>query len=337
MILTDKTTFNDAVKQLDQNGHGFLALIDENRKLLGILTDGDIRRAILNKKTDLLEIINKNPQVVKSDIPTQKVITILKELHRKHMPVIDDNGIFLKVVTLDDFEFNHKQNSVIIMAGGLGTRLGELTKDTPKSMLHIGEKPILLHTIEAFKGYGFTKFYISINYKYEKIMDFFKDGSRLGVEIEYIREGKRLGTGGALSLLEAAPHAPFFVINGDILTSLNFEKLLTFHVENMAMATMCIQEIEMQVPYGVIDYDNQNNFKAAKEKPIHKFMINTGMYVFDPMVLKYIPKNEFYDLPDLFERIKADEFVTKVYFVDDYWLDVGQPKDFKKANLDYTL
>ena len=332
MILSHRSTFKEAIKILDKNGNGFLAIVDDHTKLIGILTDGDIRRAILESKTDLLDIINKNPQVVKDDVPQQKIITMLKSLHRKQMPVVNDEGILCNVVTLDDFEFNSKPNSVVIMAGGLGSRLGKLTKNTPKPMLHVRDKPILLHTIETFRWHGFTKFYISVNYKSEVIMDYFKDGSEFGVEIEYLLEEKKLGTGGALSLFKSPPKDPFFVINGDIITSIDFDDFFAFHKSNSSMATMCISESEIQIQYGIVEHDEDDNLEAIQEKPMHKIMVNTGIYLLDPLTLKFIPKDQFYDLPDLFKKLIGQNITTKVYRMSDYWLDIGNPDDYIRAN-----
>ena len=275
MVLSSASTFKEAIKIIDQNGNGFLAIVDDRNKLIGILTDGDIRRAILDDKTDLLDIINKEPIVMESGTAKQQVIHRLKELHRKHMPVVDADGILQDVITLDDDEFDLKPNWVVIMAGGLGTRLGELTKDVPKPMLMAGQKPMLEHIIEMFDSHGFTKFILSVNYKSEVIRNHFKNGQEFGVEIEYLEETKRLGTGGALSLMDPDIHEPFFVTNGDVITSVDYEKLLDYHKSNNASATMCVRKSSYQIPYGVIEIDSNNNILGLEEKPKHDFYINS--------------------------------------------------------------
>ena len=330
MILTDSSTFKDAIKILDKNGNGFLAIVDENKELIGILTDGDIRRAILDNKTNLLDIINKNPMTMDSGLTRQNVVHRLKELHRKHMPIVDQNGILHNVITLDDEEFDLKPNWVVIMAGGLGTRLGELTKDTPKPMLEVGNKPMLEHIIEMFVSHGFTKFMLSVNFKAEMIKEHFKDGQDLGIEVKYLEETKRLGTGGALSLIDLDLDEPFFVTNGDVITSIDYEKLLDYHKENTSSATMCVRKSSYQIPYGVIELDNQNNILDLKEKPKYDFFINTGIYVLNPEVLKHVPKNEFFDLPSLFKLLNEEGYVSKSYEISDYWIDMGHPDDYDK-------
>ncbi len=328
MILTDSSTFKDAIKILDKNGNGFLAIVDENKKLIGILTDGDIRRAILDNKTNLLDIINKNPMTMDSGLTRQNVVHRLKELHRKHMPIVDQNGILHNVITLDDEEFDLKPNWVVIMAGGLGTRLGELTKDTPKPMLEVGNKPMLEHIIEMFVSHGFTKFMLSVNFKAEMIKEHFKDGQDLGIEVRYLEETKRLGTGGALSLIDLDLDEPFFVTNGDVITSIDYEKLLDYHKENTSSATMCVRKSSYQIPYGVIELDNQNNILDLKEKPKYDFFINTGIYVLSPEVLEHVPKDEFFDLPSLFKLLNEEGHVNKSYEISDYWIDMGNPDDY---------
>ncbi len=333
LVLGENTKFKDAIKMLDQNGNGFLSIVNKNNKLIGILTDGDIRRAILDNKTELLYIINKNPMTMDTIITRQNVIYKLKELHRRHMPIIDQDGILQDVITLDDEEFNLKPNWVVIMAGGLGTRLGELTKDTPKPMLTVASKPMLEHIIELFVSYGFTKFILSVNYKAEVIKEYFKDGIEFGIKIKYLEEKKKLGTGGALSLIDMELDEPFFVTNGDIITSIDYEKLLDYHKVNDSKATMCIRKSSFQVPYGVIEVDSKNNILDLKEKPKYDFFINTGLYVLSPEVLKYVPEDEFFDLPNLFKLLNKAGYINKSYEISDYWIDMGQPEDLKRIQL----
>ena len=329
MILSSDSTFKEAIRIIDQNGNGFLAIVDNDNALIGILTDGDIRRAILDDKTELLDIINKEPVTMDNTATKQQVLHRLKELHRKHMPIIDEDGLLHDVITLDDEEFDLKPNWVVIMAGGLGSRLGELTKDTPKPMLMIGEKPMLEHIIEMFSSHGFTKFILSVNYKSEVIRDYFKDGTEFGVEIKYLEEAKRLGTGGALSLIDSEFHEPFFVTNGDIISSVDYEKLLDYHNKSSSSATMCVRRSSYQVPYGVIDIDNKNNIVDLKEKPKYNFLINSGVYVLSPEVLKFVPKDEYFDLPTLFALLKSEGYVNKSYEISDYWIDMGRPDDYE--------
>jgi dTDP-glucose pyrophosphorylase len=334
LILNNETKLKDAINLLDLNGNGVLPIVDEDEKLLGLITDGDIRKAILNNHLDLEHIINKNPHKLHADTPKNQIISYLKKIHRRHIPLVDDENKFIRVFTLDEINFNLKSNWVIIMAGGLGTRLGELTKDTPKPMLKVGAKPMVEHIIDMFVAHGFTKFMLSVNYKADVIKEYFKDGSKFGIEVKYLEENKRLGTGGALSLIDIELNEPFFVTNGDVLSSLDYEKLLNYHNEQNAVATMCIRKDSYQIPYGVIETDADNNIIAMKEKPIKEFFINTGIYVLEPAVLEYIPKNKFFDLPSLFDILKRERKTTKSFEITDYWIDMGKPSDYEKIQKD---
>lgn len=328
LILKRDTTIHDAISLLDMNGNGVLPVVDTDSRLLGLITDGDIRKAILNNVLDLEHIINKHPHKLNVNSSRNQIVNYLKKIHRRHIPLIDSEGRFIKVFTLDEIEFNLKPNWVVIMAGGLGTRLGALTKNTPKPMLEIGKKPMIEHIIDMFVSDGFTKFLISVNYKSEVIKDYLLDGSHLGIEIKYLEEQKRLGTGGALSLIDFELKEPFFVTNADVLTTISYNKILEFHNSVKSNATMCIKEEEYQIPYGVIEVDDEKNLLSMTEKPIHKFFINTGVYVLDPYVLEFVPKDEFYDLPSLFESLNSVGSVTKSFEITDYWVDVGRPSDF---------
>ncbi|KLD99965.1 nucleotidyltransferase family protein [Aliarcobacter butzleri] len=337
LILTDRTDFKDAVKKLDKNGNGVLPVVDINDNLLGLITDGDIRKAILNNNLDLEHIINKNPYKLNMNSSKKQIINYLKKVHRRHLPLVDDKNKFIKIFTLDEIEFNFKSNWVVIMAGGLGTRLGELTKDIPKPMLKVGAKPMIEHIIDMFVSHGFTKFMLSVNYKAEVIKEYFKDGSKFGIEVRYLEEKKRLGTGGALSLIDVELNEPFFVTNGDVLSSLDYEELLSYHKEQNSIATMCIRKDTYQIPYGVIEIDEKNNIKAMKEKPIKDFFINTGIYVLNSEVLNYVPKDEFFDLPTLFDVLKRENKSTKAFEITDYWIDMGKPSDYEKIKEKYDF
>lgn len=329
LVLEKNTKFHDAIKLLDMNGNGVLPVVDNNDILLGLITDGDIRKAILNNNLDLEHIINKNPYKLNINSSKNQIINYLKRVHRRHLPLVDNDNKFVKIFTLDEIDFNLKPNWVVIMAGGLGTRLGKLTEKTPKPMLKVGNKPILEHIINLFISHGFTKFMLSVNYKAEVIKEYFKDGSSFGIEIKYLEEKQRLGTGGALSLIDIDINEPFFVTNGDVLSSIDYEKLLEYHIRQDSIATMCIRRDSYQVPYGVIEIDEDQNFKDMKEKPINEFFINTGIYTLDPEVLNYVPKNEFFDLPNLFNILKNMEKITKTYETTDYWIDMGKPSDYE--------
>ena len=217
------------------------------------------------------------------------------------------------------------------MVGGLGTRLRPLTEKTPKPMLPVGGKPILQTIVDEFVSYGFIDIIMCIGYKSHVIQEYFGDGSKFGANIEYVLEDKRMGTAGALSLLKNKPTEPFFVMNGDLLTNVNFEHLHNFHVSNDSMGTMCVREYDFQVPYGVVNlYDSK--IVSIEEKPVHKFFVNAGIYVLDPTVLKLISENNFLDMTDLFSRVIGENKNTAAFPIHEHWLDIGCIDDYQHAN-----
>jgi dTDP-glucose pyrophosphorylase len=334
LILNNDSKFDEAIKLLDKNGNGVLPVVDEDNIFIGLITDGDIRKAILKKQLDLKHIINNNPFTLNVKSSKMKRIQYLKNIKRRQVPLIDDNNKFISLFTLDELEFNIKENIVVIMAGGLGTRLGELTKDIPKPMLHVGNKPILETIIEKFIEFGFYKFYLSVNYKKEIIKKYFRDGTKWGIEINYLEEDKRLGTGGALSLIKEKLTEPIIVTNGDVLTNINFDELLLFHNEKKSKATMCIREYEHIVPYGVIE-TQKDMITSLSEKPRIKFNINAGVYVLEPSSVEKIPKNKYYDLPSLFNYLIENDTIPYCYKLSDYWIDIGRVEEFERAQKDF--
>lgn len=335
-ILNESSTFHQAIAKLDENGDGVLPIVDSKGYFIGLITDGDVRRAVLNNKTDLKKIINSNPYKLTTDTTNDERLKYLKKYKIRHLPIIDQNNKLTQIFTVDNLTLSIMNNPVVIMAGGIGSRLGELTKDTPKPMLLVGGRPILETIILSLIEFGFHKFYISVNFKKDLIIDYFGNGSRWDVSIEYIFEDKRLGTAGALSLLENTHNDPILVTNGDVIASLDYHRLLKHHTEQKSKATMCVREYEYVVPYGVVEADG---FKISKilEKPTKRFNINAGVYVIEPDVLKDIPKETFYNMTTLFEDIGERKQVRCVYFLKDYWIDVGQIKQLTQADEDLRL
>lgn len=334
LVFDRSTTFEKAVKLLDENGNGFLPIVDTDRKLIGVITDGDLRRGILNNIREVEGIMNKKPITMPSDTPHVIVRKELKRLHRRQMPLVKPDGTLEDVVILNDFEVKPKDNWVVIMAGGLGSRLGELTKETPKPMLPVAGRPMLEQIIDNFKEYGFFKFVLCVNYKANIIQEHFGNGEKHGVEIKYTLEKARMGTAGALSLIEFDLSDDFFVVNGDLITSLNFDDFMIFHQTRNADATMCVKQYSHEVPFACVDSDISNNLLKLVEKPNYEYHINAGMYILNKTMLSYIPKNTFFDMPSLFERAVEEGRTVKVFRMEDYWLDIGKPDDYKKGNDD---
>ncbi len=321
-------------------GHQFAMVADAGGKLLGVVTDGNVRRGLLNGKgldAPVAEIMNSQPFVVGEDATAQGVLALMQEHDFSHIPVVDASGRLVWVWARKELSASTLlQNPVVLMAGGLGTRLGELTRDCPKPMLPVGGRPILEIVLQNLRDSGFYNFFIAVNYQAEKIKNYFADGSKLGVKINYLHEDKRMGTAGALSLLPARPSLPALVMNGDILTRLNPRLLLQHHNNARAIATMVVIDHKVQVPYGVVDSLPDGELSAIREKPTVNFPVSAGINVLSPEAFAYIPADTFFDMPDLFRALLNAGKAPQVYHSDDYWLDIGRADDYAKAGTDFT-
>lgn len=338
IIVTPKETVIKTMEIIDKSALQFSVVVDEDNRLLGTVTDGDIRRGILRGlplETPVEAVMNSNPIYEFQGKHNHDYKSTIEKKGLKQLPIVDNSKRLTNIIFSSNFtKINNKENTVVLMAGGLGTRLSPLTNDTPKPMLHIGDQPILETIIESFKSYGFVNFILTVNYKKEQIKNYFRDGKSLGVNISYIDEEKRLGTAGALSLINEKLEHPFFVMNGDLLTKVNFDQLLEFHQDTSSLATMCIREHEYQVPFGVIE-TKKHRLISIKEKPIQKNFVNAGIYVLNPEMLKYVPDNQFFDMPELFSKAMEHESEVSVFPLREYWMDIGRIDDYKKANGDY--
>jgi len=338
--LTENSTIREALEIIDQGAVKFAIVVDEEDKLLGTITDGDIRRAILNGaelKNSIKDIYFKRPITVNINNTREEIIDICTSKKIYQIPVIDDDGKVIRIALLDEIlKPQYHSNKVVLMVGGLGTRLRPLTDTTPKPMLPVGGKPILQTIVERFVSYGFVNIIMCIGYKSQIIQDFFGDGSKFGAKIEYIVEEKRMGTAGALSLLSETqkPIEPFFVMNGDLLTNVNFENMLEFHLSSNAKATMTVREYDFQVPYGVVNVEN-GQIKSIEEKPVHKFFVSAGIYMLDSSCVEMIPKDQFYDMPTLFEKMIEQRENVVSFPIREYWLDIGRMDEYEKANREY--
>jgi NDP-sugar pyrophosphorylase family protein len=250
------------------------------------------------------------------------------------VPIVDEDQKVIDLFIIDDGLLKKQhENHVVLMVGGLGTRLRPLTENTPKPMLEVGGKPILETIVKRFVDSGFTNITMCLGYKSNVIQDYFRDGGSFGANIDYIVEEKRLGTAGALALLGKNLTNPFFVMNGDLLTNIDFEKMLDFHVEHKSKATMCVREYDIEVPYGVVNLVNENII-SIEEKPNHSFFVNAGIYLLESDCIDLIPDNEFYDMPTLFGELIAAKEKIVPFPLQEYWLDIGRISDYEKANLD---
>ncbi|WP_339862410.1 nucleotidyltransferase family protein [Paremcibacter congregatus] len=337
VLITPMTSLHDALMLIDRTALRAAIVCEDNRKLCGIVTDGDIRRGILKQlplSTPVSEVMNKSPQT--SDLSTSRDV-LIRMMEKKDCLVIPlvENGIVVGLETLHHcLSVEARENPVFLMAGGFGTRLRPLTDNCPKPLLRVGERPILEITLRHLIRHGFKNFYISTHYLPDMIRDYFGDGEKWDVSITYVYEDQPLGTGGALGLLPRnIPQLPLIMMNGDVLTNLNVSKLLEFHHKENASATMCVREIEYKIPYGVVDSAN-NLLIGMVEKPTHYFQINAGIYVINPEVYNSVDKHTVIDMPTLLEREITIGKIINIFPLHDYWLDIGRMEDFKRAQVD---
>ena len=333
-LVAKGSTIKVALEAISNSDLRIALVVDGEQRLAGVITDGDIRRGLMrNVRVDepVEQIMNANPRTASSRMPREELLAMMKRHDLMHVPIVEDGRVAGLAMIQDFIARARHDNPVCIMAGGLGKRLRPLTEDTPKPLLKVGEKPILESVLENFAHSGFHRFFISIHYKREQIVEHFGNGSRWGVEIEYLMEDEPLGTGGALGLLpEDLGSLPIIVMNGDLLTKVDFARVLSFHQEQGAAATICVREYEFQVPFGVVQPQGDSVLDIL-EKPVQRFLINAGMYVLNPAVVRRVPKNQHVDMPALLKQnIQTGEKVG--YFpLHDYWLDIGRASDFQNA------
>ncbi len=336
--ISPATTIREALRIIDTGAMQIALVVDAADRLIGTLTDGDIRRGLLKGMeldASIEDLYNHHPVSVRLSDTKERIMEISVDRRIYQIPVLDEEGRVIRLAEIDQLLRQEKHpNTVVLMAGGLGSRLKPLTDHTPKPMLSVGGKPILETVITQFRKHGYLKMVISLNYKADIIRSYFGNGSTFGVEIEYIEENQRMGTAGALGLLKNQPKESFFVMNADILTLVDFESLMDFHLRNGSDATMCIREYGMEVPYGVVRL-NKDNIVSIEEKPIQQFYVNAGIYVLTPELLNLIPKGEPLDMTGLFEKAVGKGLATLSFPIREFWMDIGKPEDYERANLDY--
>ncbi|MCL1141722.1 nucleotidyltransferase family protein [Shewanella gaetbuli] len=337
VALSPEQSIRDALEIINQHALQVALVVDESDALQGVVTDGDIRRALLNNMTlnvPVSKVMNPNPITANIDTPKQKLIRLMEQKSILAVPLISDEKVVGLQTLKQALNQPYYENPVLIMAGGFGTRLRPLTDNCPKPMLKVGNKPLLEMTILNFAKAGFVNFYISTHFMPEQIKSYFGDGSRLNVNITYVHEQSPLGTGGALGLLpKDLPQLPLIMMNGDVLTKVDFQRLLDFHNENQAYGTMCVREYEYQIPYGVINGQG-NTVVSMEEKPTQRFFVNAGIYVVSPEVVQQVHANQVVDMPSLLEANIESGNKVLMFPLHEYWLDIGRLDDFNRAQAD---
>lgn len=342
LIILENLSIRDALKKLDEGGHGIIQIVDDNKILKGIFTDSDFRKIVLKKidlDTSITKVMNKNPIVINKKSANKEEIQALMQTNAIwQLPIVDNGKVVDLVVESDLFDLGKTHHNdiiespipVLIMAGGKGTRLDPITRIIPKPLVPIGEKTIIEIIMNKFSENGINEFIISINYKGSLIKTFIKE-SVTNYNIKFLEEESYLGTIGSLKLLENKLDTPIFVANCDILLDISFKDLLTFHYNNKFDMTLVGSMLHHALPYGVCDVLESGELISIKEKPEMDYLINAGMYIINPDCLRYIPKNDFFDATDLIKSLKDNGKNVGVYPIrDSVLLDIGQLEEYKK-------
>jgi dTDP-glucose pyrophosphorylase len=345
LFISPSSKIQDAIRCIDQNVCGIALSVDDENHLLGTITDGDIRRAILagvNLLSPVTDIFAR-----KSTSPYPKPITaaqgtestILIDLMRKRairqVPLLNDNDQVVDLVLMEDLiPGDDLPLQAVIMAGGFGTRLRPLTEDIPKPLLPVGDQPLMELIVSQLRNAGIRRIHVTTHYMADRVKEYFGSGNALGVEIQYVNEKNPLGTAGALGLI-SPPSEPLLVINGDILTKLDFRAMLKYHQKHKAELTVAVRQYGFQVPYGVIECEG-SRVLHLQEKPTYNFFVNAGIYLVQPGALENIPQGRHFDMTDLIQAlVKLDRTIVAFPIVE-YWLDIGQTTDYEQAQKDIS-
>jgi len=333
-ILPVESTIQQAIRNLDQVAIKIVIVVNLAGELQGTISDGDIRRGLLkglDLNSPIASIIHRNAFVVPPEMGREMVMQLMTANKIQQIPVVDEHHHVVGLHLWDEITTpSVRPNLMVIMAGGMGTRLRPLTEKCPKPMLPVAGRPMLEHIIDRAKLEGFSRFVLAIHYLGKMIEDHFSQGDKLGVKIDYLREKSPLGTAGALGLLNPIPDAPFVVTNGDVVTDIRFGELIDFHIRHGAIATMAVRVHEWQHPFGVVQTQGVD-IVGFEEKPVARSHINAGVYALSPAALNGLKVGDHCDMPTLFLRLQADAKRTVAYPMHEPWLDVGQPADLEKA------
>lgn len=336
-ILPANANIQQAIRNLDQVGIKIVLVVNETGELEGTISDGDIRRGLLkglDLNSQITSVVHHNALVVPPEMGRDMVMQLMVANKIQQIPVVDEHRHVVGLHLWDEITTPPtRSNMMVIMAGGMGTRLRPHTENCPKPLLHVAGKPMLEHIIERAKLEGFSHFVLAIHYLGYMIEEYFGNGERLGVRIDYLREQSPLGTAGALGLINPRPDAPFVVTNGDVITDIRYGELLDFHIRHAATATMAVRVHEWQHPFGVVQTQGVDII-GFEEKPVARTHINAGVYVLEPDALCILSADTRCDMPTLFERLQAEAKRTVAYPMHEPWLDVGRPDDLKQANME---
>ena len=339
------TRMRDVLSLIDANGEGVAMVVDADQKFVDIVTDGDIRRAIL-MQADFDEPVSAflgkiegpgpaKPLTALSGTDEADLVRLIEENGVRHLPILDKDGHLAGVVLASELARDQKLPvRAVVMAGGFGVRLRPLTDGTPKPLLHVGEKPVIEHIVHKLRDSGVSHVNITTHYHADKIRDHFKDGTDFGVEVKYTHEEEPLGTAGALSMLQDTEET-LLVMNGDILTDVDVRAMFDFHRDHKSDITIGVRRYEVPVPFGVIEADGASVTKL-EEKPSLSFFINAGVYLLEPTVVRILEPGKKIDMTDLIQKLLDEDGVVTSFPIHEYWIDIGQMDDYLKAQTDMS-
>lgn len=336
ILISGEDTLRRAIEIIDASAIQIVLVVDEAGRLQGTVTDGDIRRGILRGvglDEAVRKVMNPHPITAPVGIPPAELLALMTSRQVKHVPLVDNLGRVIGLELLDNLHRSPaiKENPVVIVAGGQGMRLRPLTSETPKPLLHIGGQPVLELILRQFQAYGFRRLFISVNYRGGQIEEYFGDGARHGMAIQYLREPSPLGTAGCLSLLPKPLGLPCIVVNGDLLTKVNFQQMLEFHRETGFHLTIGVKEHHLEIPFGVVVTQGERVVEF-REKPAEIRLINAGVYVVEPDLLDMVPHGAYYDMTDLIEEtIGQPQWRVGAFPIHEYWIDIGTFADYRRA------
>jgi dTDP-glucose pyrophosphorylase len=343
-LIAPDRTIADAIALIDANSAGIVLVVDGDERFVGTVTDGDVRRALLHHlslETPVRKLLERpagsphaGPVTAPSGTPTSDLLVLMRRHALRQIPILDGAARVVDLAILEHLALGDSRPvRAVVMAGGYGTRLAPLTLETPKPMLPIGDQPLMERLVRDIRDAGIRQVHVTTHYRPEKIHEHFGSGADLDVDLAYVTEEAPLGTAGALRLVEPGPE-PLLVVNGDILTKVNFRALIRFHEESGACLTVGVRSYEIKVPYGVVETRN-SLVTGIVEKPTYRHFVNAGLYVVEPRAIAFIPEGKRFDMTDLIERLIAAGERVASFPVREYWLDIGRHEDYERAQRDH--
>lgn len=339
VLVREGASLREVLEAITRSGKQVALVVDPESRLVGLVTDGDLRKAILRGvplEAKVEEAMNRAPIVGRPGLPAAEALAFMRARSIRHLPLLDSGRKVTGLLLLDDLIAPPPplKNRAVIMAGGEGRRLRPLTESIPKPLMRVGGKPLLEILIERLRQSGIVEILVALHHKPDMIREQLGDGSRLGVRLDYVEEPIPLGTMGALTLVRERLDYPFFVVNGDILTKCDFRAMWEFHRERSGLAmTVGVSLHQVEIPYGEFTLKGTQVLKVD-EKPRKEFPVNAGIYVLDPSVVEVIPRERYFDATDLIRLLLAQGRPVAAYLIREYWLDVGRHPDLEKANRD---